>query len=90
MSLIAGEIPPGWELFGAQLNIQQSKMDAIKVNNLGDCHLCFQHLLSEWKRTKPSPVTWQTIIKALYSPLLKKYAVAEKVYRHLTIEKTIP
>ena len=87
MSLIAGEIPAEWELFGAQLNIQQSEMDAIKVNNLGNCRLCFQHLLSEWKRTKPSLITWQTIIKALYSPSVRGYALAEKVYKHLTAIK---
>ena len=84
MSQIAGKIPAEWELFGAQLNIQQSEMDAIKINNLGNCDLCFQHLLSEWKRTKPTPVTWLTIIKALYSPSVRGYALAEKVYKHLT------
>ena len=84
---LIGEISADWELFGAQLNIQQSAMNVIKVDNPNNCRLCFQHLLSEWKKTstKLSPVTWQTIIKALDS--LREYALAEKVYRHLAAIK---
>ena len=83
-NLIAATIPDKWELFGAQLHIEQSTMNVIKRNNFGDDKLCFQYLFDEWKKSHLCPYTWSKVVKVLHSPSLKEYVLAEKVYKFVS------
>ena len=85
-NFIASKIPAKWELFGAQVGIEQSTMDAVKINNLGECAICFQHLFDQWKRNPITPFTWSTVLKVLYSPSLGEYMLAENIYTALLQE----
>ena len=84
MNQIAAKIPAKWELFGTQLHIPLSTMEAIKRNNQGNCDLCFLYLFDEWRKIRSRPYTWSTAIEVLYSPSIGEYLQAEKVYSFVT------
>ena len=82
-NLVAAKLPAKWIFFGTQVNIERHTLDKIANDNHGRSLQCFNELFHVWHKTKSSPFTWETVIKALYSPVVSEHRVAETVYKHL-------
>ena len=77
------KISPKLEIFGTQLGFEPYVMEILKRNNPTDCQLCFQDLLNEWKKQRPSSFTWLTVMAILYSDCFQEYKLVENIYHHI-------
>ena len=76
------EVKADWYDLGVQLNIEQSELDAIKLENMNDSTKCLRDMLSLWlTREDPSPSSWQRVMDALCSPAVHRHTLAEKIRR---------
>ena len=72
-NLVAAKLSAKWIFFGTQVNIKRHTLDEIEKDNHGKCRQCFNQLFNVWYKTKSSPFTWETVIKALYSPAVSEH-----------------
>ena len=68
-----------------QLGISQGRLNAISMNVSygGSPKIFFKEVLSLWERSRTSPYTWGTILKALDSQYVAQSHLALKVARKL-------
>lgn len=81
--IIYPRIGAKWKEFGTEVKIQRSRLEIIERNRKGFCQDCFNDMVQMWRKSESSPCTWDTVVKALYSPAIKGYATGEEVYMHL-------
>ena len=68
-----------WYNIGLGLALSAGSLDAIKLNNQGQCDPCLREMLSEWlKRRHPRP-TWDALAEALRSPSVGYSHLAEEL-----------
>ena len=68
-----------WYNIGLGLALSVGSLDAIKLNNQGQCDPCLREMLSEWlKRRHPRP-TWDALAEALRSPSVGYSHLAEEL-----------
>ena len=75
-----------WYNLGLELGQRVSTLDSIDAKCNGDPSRCFRQVLKEWlKGVNPPPIaTWQAMVKALKSPTVAQYQVAEQIQSELT------
>ena len=84
MNQIAAIIPAKWRFVGIQLGLTENILDDIAVSAPFPLE-CFRKMLLEWKKRKPRPYTWMTIIEALETPSVGEVALAECIKQWLTV-----
>ena len=57
-----------WYHTGIELDISVDTLEAINLNNHGNCDRCYTAMLTEWLRTASPRPTWSTLAEALRSP----------------------
>ena len=77
-------------MFGAQLGIEMSQLDAVNKTRLGYPDDCFVDVFDIWRKNSPSqnyePFTWSSAIKVLFSRSFDDYKVAGDIFVHFSQE----
>ena len=73
-----------WYNLGLELGQRVSTLDSIEAKCNGDPSRCFRQVLKEWLKGVSPPPTWQAMVKALKSPTVAQYQVAEQIQPELT------
>lgn len=83
MNTIAAVIPIKWRFVGIQLGLDGGILD--EIAQLQQPQHCFEKVLREWKKKKPRPYTWRTIIEAIETPSVGEMALAECIREQLNM-----
>ena len=86
-SLIIG-ISDKWYDIGLLFQVHCNVLDDLKKSE-GSNETKLKNLINIWKDTKPSSVTWETVIAAVESPVINNKEIADKIYRDLKLGKLI-
>ena len=70
---------PKWYYIGIQLGVKVPDLDVIKEKNLKNADECITELLNKWLRQANPPPTWNSIVKALQSPIVDLPCLAETI-----------
>ena len=70
-----------WQMIAIQLDFDPVQIERIDLEQHGDNKilLCFQKVFTIWKRQDNPPFTWQEIITALKSDIVKEYKLAKEL-----------
>ena len=63
-----------WYYLGLELGLEKYQLDIIDKDNRGIVEDCKMEMISKWLDT--DKVSWQCLVKALSSPLLKETSLA--------------
>ena len=72
-----------WYEFGVTLQVPQNVLDGLKHDNAAK----LREIFKIWKDTQPSPITWETVITGIESPLVNKKELADEICRRLKYSK---
>ena len=78
-----------WYDIGLTLQVDRSILDDLTHSQDDDDLSKVMKILNCWKDTQPSPVTWETVITAMESPILNKKAKADMIRQHLRLSKLL-
>ena len=82
LSLLAG-IDHKWYEIGVSLQIRLSFLDRLSHSHKRDM-VKLSEVLTEWRVTMSSPVTWENIISSLEGPILQQRSIAHEIRNYLT------
>ena len=80
--LLLANLRARWKTIGLALRVGSDTLDGLSqslqpnTDKLAD-------VIGAWISTKPSPVTWETLIDAIEGPLLQHKAKADEIRAHL-------
>ena len=80
--LLLANLRARWKTIGLALRVGSDTLDGLSqslqpnTDKLAD-------VIGAWISTKPSPVTWETLIDAIEGPLLQHKAKADEIRGHL-------
>lgn len=67
------------------------RVDRTFLKSLKDLQICkyskLKKVIESWKDTKPSPVTWETVIDAIESPFVNNKEIANRIRQKLKYSK---
>ena len=73
-----------WYNLGLELGQRVPTLDSIDAKCSGDPSQCFRQVLAEWLKGVNPPPTWQAMVKALKSPTVEQYRLAEHIQTELS------
>lgn len=86
MDKVAATIPAKWRDIGIQLGITSADLDRIEAERKSSLR-CFEAVFYEWKRGKAhSSYKWPTLLKALKSPPVKEFRLADTLVQELQMQ----
>ena len=75
-----------WYEFGIALQVPRNVLDDLK-HSRNDNMAKLREVFKIWKSTQQSPVTWETVITGMKSPVVKKTELADEICRRLKYSK---
>ena len=81
------EARPQWYNVGLGLGISADNLDAMQINNQGNCDACFREIFKKWLRNHRRP-TWSLLAEALESPSVGMAELANKIAAMCKSNKT--
>ena len=81
MQLLA-PVSSKWDLLGDQLGVEHNFIAGLKNSNKSD-QTRLTEILQKWIEMKPTPVTWDNIIKVVGGPVVQNQNVAITIQKHL-------
>lgn len=72
-----------WELIGISLEVRHSVLMSLAQSNYSDL-MRLAMVIQSWMDTQSTPVTWETVIFAVESPIVNNMSVATKLRNYLT------
>ena len=83
MNRVGAVISAKWRSFGRQLKLTENQLSSIDKDERGISQECFSAVFTNWSRRRPSPYTWETVVKVLRSPELDEVAIANSIEKWL-------
>ena len=83
---VLAEIKHMWYPVGEMLGVGRADLEGLHSSNRPDNER-LSATLQYWMDTKPSPVTWGTILKVLRSDYIGQPRVADKIQHKLSLQK---
>ena len=77
MNLLA-DIEHQWHEIGYALQVQLDILENSQHSNL----LNLSDVIRIWKDTRPSPVTWETVIDAIKGPIVNDKKTADEIHQY--------
>ena len=71
-----------WYEIGLSLKVPLNVLDNFKKSNDDDLEK-LRKVIFSWKNTQPSPVTWETVITTIKSPVVSNEKMADMIRRFL-------
>lgn len=66
---LLADISSQWEMIGLSLNLSSNFLDGLRSRS--SSHMSnLSKVLQKWMDSRPSPVTWETILAAIESPIV--------------------
>ena len=81
MNEVAANIPSKWQEVGIALKVSDGDLAGFAQS---DCNKCFISVFTTWKNRQTSPYTWQTVVKALQSPVVGENKLATNIISKLS------
>ena len=75
---LLSDIEHKWYEIGCALKVQQDVLDNLQHSNL----LNLSDVIRIWKDTRPSPVTWETVIHAIAGPIVNDNKIADEIHQY--------
>ena len=75
-----------WYEFGMTLQVPPNDLDNLKDNRY-DNVARLREMFKIWKDTQPSPITWETVITGIESPVVNNKELADEICRRLKYSK---
>ena len=75
---LLSDIEHMWYEIGCALQVQQDVLENLQHSNLFN----LSDVIRIWKDTRPSPVTWETVIDAIASPIVNDKKTADEIRRY--------
>ena len=88
LSLLA-DISRKWYEIGVSLRIRLSFLDQLSHSHKTDM-VKLSEVMTEWKVTMSSPVTWENIISSLEGPIVQHPSIALEIRNYLTRPEVYP
>ena len=76
------EIKHKWYELGLSLQVKEKVLESLQDGTKDIKKLT--KVLTSWRDTKPSPVTWENIIKSVKGDIVEDVPTAEKICKYLT------
>ena len=76
------DIHDKWNEIGLNLKVPCTILDNFKRSNDDDLEK-LRKVIFSWKNTQPSPVTWETVITTIKSPVVSNEKMADMIRRFL-------
>ena len=76
------DIHDKWYEIGLNLKVPRTVLDNFKKSNDDDLEK-LRKVIFSWKNTQPSPVTWETVITTIKSPVVSNEKMADMIRRFL-------
>ena len=82
---VVPHVTPQWYVLGLKLlkEDQETHLDIIKLNHAGDDQMCCIKMFWHWLNTNAN-ASWQQLVEALRSPVVKLPVVAADIEKMLT------
>ena len=77
------DIRARWNMIGTALNVDSGTLEIIDCSGKSNDKLA--DMIKAWIDTEPSPVTWETLIKAIEEPPINHKRIAKEIRDHLGI-----
>ena len=71
-----------WYEIGLSLQVHRNLLDDLKHSWKSDIAK-LNEVIRIWKNTKPSPITWETVMTAVQSPLIGNKEIADRICQKL-------
>ena len=75
-----------WYNIGLCLCVDWKVLESLKHSS-GPLYYKLKKVIESWKDTKPSPVTWETVIDAIESPFVNNKEIANRIRQKLKYSK---
>ena len=75
-----------WYEIGLSLGVHLSVLDNLKRSQ-GCSYYKLKKVIQNWKDTKPSPITWETVISAIESPFVNSKKIANGIRHNFKYSK---
>ena len=75
-----------WYEIGLSLNVHDHVLNNLHGSR-GCSYRTLKKVIKSWKDTEPSPLTWETVITAIESPIVNKKEIANGIRRNLKFGK---
>ena len=72
------DIEHKWHEIGCALQVQQDVLENLQHSNL----LNLSDVIFIWKDTRPSPITWETVIDAIEGPIVNDKKTADEIRQY--------
>ena len=66
-----------WMMIGVQLNIDQATLQ--KISHQENPIRCYIELFTLWSQTQEPPMTWNSVIEVLRTPIVNEFGLAEEI-----------
>ena len=76
-------IAHNWELIGISLEVRDRVLMSLAQSNYSDL-MKLAMVIQSWMDTQSTPVTWETVIFAVESPIVNNMSMAAKLRNYLT------
>ena len=89
MNEVATKIPTKWKQLAIQLRLDMSDLERIESglpSGMQQCDTAFIEVFTRWKKVRPSPFAWGTLITALETPALNEKQVAHELCSKLSTQ----
>ena len=81
LNLLA-KIKHKWYELGLSLQVEKSVLESSLQASTNDIKK-LDNVLTSWRDTKSSPVTWENIIESVKGPIVEQVTTAEKICKYL-------
>ena len=79
LNKIAANARDKWKLVAIQLGIEPDHIRSIQIEEHSRPIPCYSEIFYVWRKSKPSPYTWGTIIDALRAPAVEEEQLASEL-----------
>ena len=71
-----------WKEIGLALNVEGTFLHGLS-NSLDSNSIKLANVTENWMNTQSSPVTWETVISAIESPIVNNKSKADEIRHHI-------